>query len=400
MNHRKPTSALTAFRYRLDRLFGFPLLALGVVVIAAQCGGKLFETLLADGASEHFLGWVQTRDASPGDTIAVRVAATNVRAADIGSVRVHLGELDTQVGPVFQPVADQDHHERSFVITIPETTPIGSAMLKLDVDADANVIVTSHTYRGARVAESIKIPIDVVSPSARTLWHALFNVVALLAWVAAGATSYAIARWSRIETPAKNRLAGVTPRYDRLVVIIILLAMVLIAATGELAFIRPIVRTMSSYSDVFRTILHAAWVGALVLGGSLGFKARRTAVSWFRLRVRAVLGTQPQAGYREAASTLPPSLSRRADPRRFEEVAAAFREAGFGVENRRRFLLLSAALARVARVRSRCDSPVPEDLEIEVLDAFDPSRVAAAVAALYGPVEIDARGRASIVEPP
>jgi hypothetical protein len=227
--------------------------------------------------------------------------------------------------------------------------------------------------------DRLVVELEVLSPSARTTKRLVDRSIAIGAWLAAFAAAYAAMRWLGRRRPAAPGASGGN---TEAVLLLILLAIAVVAMIGQLAFVRPIMRTTAAHSTVFVSGLLAIWALALVVGAWRGLRARARG-AWFKARLRAVIGSPGEAG-----SRLPPDMSRETPPCSAEQLADAARTAGYSVEVRRRGLSIGRGDAPVARIATKRSAPwLPEDLAVRIVRGADAVPLVAALATVFGPLE-------------
>jgi hypothetical protein len=220
------------------------------------------------------------------------------------------------------------------------------------------------------------------------------RVLGACAWFVACAIGFATGRWCfPVRTPGPA-IVGRPAIVQQLLVAVALLVTAIVAAAGVLVFVRP----LGQASAAPRSVLLLVWALASGIGVTLGQAARRAALRWRRVRVRAVIGTPALAFAYRAAPALPAFLSRSAAPRSRAAVIAACVRAGYRVGARGRRLLLVWGGVPALRVRATRGAPwVPEDLQIDALDHASAAPLVRALTAEFGPLEYTPAGAGSVI---
>ena len=363
----------------LTVVFG-PLLFVGL-----DCGASKLDTWMPDTEDAYASVWLRTRDAAPGDDVAVRVVShTGLRSA-IESVNVALGDLAFEVkgaprswGATIHGGSNED--DASFVVSIPATAAAGDARLSLTIDMafakGDGYYFTNHAF-----VDRISVPFTILEPGARDTARLVDRALAILAWLVAVALVYAAVRWIRINRPLGSEPGEIILR---LLLLGIVLTIAGIALVGQLAFARPILRTVALSAWAWDIALLGVWCGAVVVGAWLGARARRRDARWKPARLRTIVGHAKGSAYREVA--LPAELSRDVEPTSTFLVIEGLRAKGLTVMPRRRRLDVAGPDGPVARLYGR-DRWVPNTMRITVHDDADVTPVVAAFTSVFGPIE-------------
>jgi hypothetical protein len=374
------------------------------LVIAATWGADKLDSWLPDAEGMDAKVWLRTQDAAPGDTVAIRVVgkagyktAITSLTARFGAAQVEIaGSGPTWGGSISSRSTNED--ESRFAFDIPDGTPLGDSMIDLTVAMVIAVPTGNRTFANRDSHDVIQLPIMIRAPGARTVRRWLDRGIALGAWALAFTATYWILR-------ARPRARSGTNRGDPNVYFYMLLALVgiaIVGMAGQLVFVRSILRTTSAQSWVVTTGLMVVWLLALVAGGWRGDRRRVQDLRFWPVRLRAVIGTAPlTTAFREAPSTLPPSLSRDADRHTEAELVDALEAAGYAVARTGKRLDVTSSSQPAMRIRLKKPAPwLPEDLQVLLFEGIDPTPWLRKLADLCGPIEYTTpRGESAIVEP-
>jgi hypothetical protein len=378
-------------------LLGIPLL------VAATWGADVLDSWLPDAVGADAKAWLRTQDAAPGDTVAIRVVgkagyktAITSLTARFGSAQVAIAGSEPTWGSSISSRSTNEDETR-FVFNIPDDTPQGDSMIQVTVAMVIAVPTGGRTFENRDSHNVLQVPIMIRSPGGRTFQRWLDRGIALGAWALAFTAAYWLLRARPRARPDANSDPNVY-----LYMLLALVGIAIVGMGGQLVFVRSILRTTAAQSWVLTTGLMVVWLLALVAGGWRGERRRMQDLRFWPARVRAVIGTPPiSTAFREAASTLPPSLSRDADRHTEAELIKALEAAGCAVTRRRKRLDVTSSSQPVMRIWLRRPAPwIPEDLQILIFDRADPTPWLCKLADLYGPVEYTSpRGEPAIVEP-
>ena len=356
----------------------------------SACVDKRF----ADAEGAHTRATILGRDVAPGDQIAIRIATLGqikmvIQEGHDGRIGRHAGGRGGRIG---YSIVREDH-DVGRGDGVPADAPV-DAWLPITVSMD----LETHAYSSFETGDAVTLEVFVRSEHGRTMRIALDVALAVLAWLAAAALCYAIARWRPASAIAVRQAEGPMDAYTtRLVANGALLGVAAIGMIGDLVFVRTLHRITSSDSLAVELALLGAWLAALALGVVLGLRARRAELRWWKARLRPVIGTPPMTeAFRGAGSVLPPSLSREVDAKPLAEVLATLAAAGFTHEKR----VISRDGAPVARIATKLATVRPEQLALDVFEGYDARPLARALTGLFGPLEISSRFTPpSIIDP-
>ena len=369
-------------RTAIHNAIGMWLLVLGAAGVVQWWTAQKLDVLLADVEGAYATATLLTRDAAPGDEIAIRVIAPGSQKTVIKGIRGRLKRAGTMTP--FVSADDAPDDRVTFRATVPLDAPEdGVLAITLAVDLELGGYIRSET------TDTLSLELPLRSASARSRRAAFDLGLAALAWLVACATCYVVTRWRPVGDRGPSLPSGASEGMVRLVLWGVLVGLAAIAAIGDVAFVRPLQRTTAATSESVTLGLLVVWLLALALGSGLGLVGRTRDLRWWRARLRPVIGTAPPVGdaFRSAGSVLPPSLSREVDPRPVAEVLAAITAAGFTLDKR---AILEGGKP-VARIATRLATVRPEQLGLDVFDGYDATPLTRALTALYGPLEVSSR---------
>lgn len=361
-------------------VFGIP----GAAV--ATWGADKLDSWMPDGEGTDSQAWLRTQDVAPGDTVAVSVVAKGGYKATITSMTARFGSSRVAVagsspdwgGSISARSTGED--SETFTIDIPADTPQRDSTIELKLAMVLAVPAGDRSFVNQETHDTIQLPITVRSPGARTVRRWFHRAIALVAWSVAFAIVYVLVLLiprDQQQDPDK-RDPGNT--LVRLLVIAVFGGIFLIGVAGQVAFVRPLLATMSSDSWFISTGLMIAWLLALVAGGWRGMRRRAQRLRWSPLRLRSVIG--------KTVPTLPPELSRDSTRRTDAEIAKLLADAGYSLERSGRRLQVRRGAECVVRMRPATSSPwTPEDLGVEIYDDNVPDRLIRQLAELFGPLQ-------------
>jgi hypothetical protein len=329
--------------------------------------------------------WLRTKDAAPGDDVAVRVVThTGLRSA-IGSVRVQLGDVDFQIkgapqswGGTIQGDGNED--DATFAVAIPASAATGPARLSLTIDM-AFAKGDGYYFENHAFIERISVPFDILEPGARDTARLVHRGEAVLWWLVAIVLAYAAVRWIRPQRRVADKVSEVVVR---VMVIAIVLSVVGIAVIGQLVFARPILCTVALPAWSWNMVLLGVWCTAIVIGAILGARARRRDDAWKPARLRTIIGHAKGSAYREVA--LPAELSRDVEPVATSVVTEALRANGLTITPRRRRLDVADSSGPIARLYGH-DRWMPATTRVFVHDDADVTPIVTAFTTVFGPLE-------------
>lgn len=381
-------------------LIGLAAMAVAMIVyFTAWVGGVIADRFEHSVGARHFSAQLVTREVSPGDGVAIRVTS----AGTFWMIRVGVG--DGPLVDVWKANYDRKH-EVQLVLETPADTQLGLLTIAIEVTVDVRIetdrVLNTVYYRNASRSDRLELPVPVISAADSTKHRWMSRGLALVAWLTACAASYAVARWSLRRISAKWRRKRKSQE-DPAFVLCLVLAIAL-AVLGPIVFGRAILRTADRDLPVVVYGLQTLWVAAFVLGTSLGFRARAMAPLprlWDPARLRAVLGSGREVGYREASPTLPPMLSREAPRCDSAQISGVFRELGCEVTATRGMLEVALDGDPVMRLRGKCPEPwLPEELELWVPDGIDATPLVLEMTKVFGPLEYKAPGAKPVILEP
>lgn len=370
--------------------------AIGILTAATWMGSRLVYKYTLDAKGEYIAARFITREAAPGDDVAIALYPG-------GTLQTVRARIDG--GPENTWTADRrggDH----IVIELPPDMKPGLATIKLEVEVGTRIetgrMLNTVYYRDATRTRKIELALEVRSPAERTWRRWLFRGLALVSWLAGFALSYVVGRWAFRRLMAKwdrknKEISGETA------LLLFLVVGVAVAIAGQLVFVGPILRTTTIASWLPTLVVQFGWTCAITLGLWRGLVARSKAPPphlWDPVRLRAVIGSGREVGYREAQSTLPPMLSRDAPRRSSAEIIETLRELGCEVVQGRGVLEVTVDAEPVMQLRPRSAEPwLPEELAVSVRDGIDATPLVLQLTKLFGPLEVKPpRGKAVILE--
>lgn len=339
---------------------------------------------------------IDTTEVSPGDDLAVSVWADGelyrVRA------RVGAGSLEDVWVSAGQAAP------RAFVVHVPADAPLGTLPITIEARLKYRVVTDQflNTVYYHNVDRTDAVPLEVTlrsaderSARARLVWARAFGALAVIL-----ALAYAAMRWPWRTLSAKVRRKRKTEA-DELGVLWGMGVALACGALGDIVFVHPIQRVVVLDGWLPRFAVGGAWAGAVLLGVWRGFAAReraRPVQLWEPARLRAVVGTPREVGYREAASTLPPMLSREAPRCTAASIADALRAIGCDVTASRGELEVGVDGEAILRIRAdREERWAPEALALSVRADIDGAPLVLGLSTLFGPLEYRAFERAPVI---
>ncbi|MBA3462161.1 MAG: hypothetical protein H0T46_19530 [Deltaproteobacteria bacterium] len=382
------------------------LIAFGVACACALfCGAMHLVAWVIDARSVDATGRLvnaklTTSDVAPGDDLALKL----MTGGDLRRLRARIGsrpavDVWTWTGPA---------SDGRFAITIPRDVELGSVRIGLDVDLDYRVetsrALNTVYYRTVQRRDTIEVSVPIVSPEHQASRRWVLRGVAAASWIVGLVVTYALVRWSfrRLFARVKRKPGSML---ERIVFAALLVAMFAAAAIGQLIFVTPIVRTTTFSTLPPIVAIQLGWTVSIALGLWRGLLARAAAPAvtvheWRSGKVRAVIGSGRETGYREAASTLPPMLSREAPGLEAVAIIELFRELGCEVVRRRNALEVTLDGEPVLRLTAlRAEPWLPEDLALSIREDVDGEPLVRELTKLFGPLEYQRHGgKPSIVE--
>lgn len=374
-----------------------------VLVPLLYLGGGMVDAQTSDDTAFNASGWVLTRTAAPGDRVAIRVRSHGGIRNWIQRIRARVG-ADKHIAEALQDAdtvwkGEDQEDTVVFQVAVPANAPLGSARVTVDVDVEVHEetgrMLNTVYYSSGMRTDRLELPFVVGSEAGPGTVQLLTRAaLASLAWLAACLSGYAVARWL-FRKPKRGELSGA-----RAVGCLVIAA---IAIGGQLAFVRPILGSYAHAHYPWYVVIgaQAPWVTAIMIGIWRGLIAQRRDPQWARARLRAVVGTAREGGYREAGTTLPAMLSRDAPRCSADHLVAALRDLGCEVTAKPRTLHVSLDSEPLIRIRTRRPEPwLPEELELSVVEGLDASPIVAELTKLYGPLEYTPpSGNATIIAP-
>ena len=327
---------------------------------------------LADESGSHAAASVRTRDAEPGDDVYIQTWATDRKGdVDFASGRLVVVRAGKEVRSVPIPGGSANP-----TVTLPlDLRPGDRVRVIVDVNG-------TEKARGAYGRQNFQERLDLEVPVASSSFpgKALHLSLAAIGWLVAAGTCYLLARsrfglsnlFGRIDIPSDR--SG-----NSMLMLLCILGMLAILATGHLVFARPVLMTTAISSVVLQATLGAIWVAGLIGGGWLGTSRRREAMRWNSARLRAIEGSR---------SKLPATLSRPVEAAPADAVTKALVDAGLEIPARQGAIRLVRNGVVVARIRAAGSRWAPEDLKIEVLERHDVSLIAQALMPIFGALEL------------
>ena len=380
-------------------LFTFGVISCVLLLTAATfLGGMLVDGFSFDARADYVSARLVTREVAAGDDVSIDLFPDGI----ITAIHARFGGGPMQ--DVRRPAWNSDQDR--IVVQLAPDLPLGPVEITLDVELmirlETGRNLNTHYYRHATRNDKLEIALQVRAPDERTQRQWMFRGLALAAWIAVCGASYASGRWAFRSVLARRRRKGrsITTEIAMLVCFVVA---VVVAAVGQLIFVNPIVRTTTLASWLPILGVQFAWNCAIGLGLWRGLVARSKAPAphlWEPLRVRAVVGSQREVGYRDVASTLPPMLTRDAPRCDSTRVIDALRELGHEVTRNRNVLEVNLNSEPVMQLRARCPEPwLPEDLGVSIRDGIDATPLVLQLTKIYGALEVKPQdGRAVILE--
>lgn len=362
-----------------------------LAVVTFVCG--LFVDRISDVAvGQRVRARADTTEVAPGDDIVLWLW-TQGRPYRLRA-RFDAGEAFEVWQSTGKPAPSQ------FAISIPESAPLGELKITFDVQQQIKTIVErkgfTDYYRMDDRQEEVTVAVELVSPEVRNARRWKLRARAGVAWVVVLGLAYALARWPFRRLSAKVRRKRKSNEDELAVAWAIVLGLGF-SAVGHLAFVQPIQRTVVLSWWLPTLLVSAVWAVAVVFALWRGLLARTQLEPpplWDSARVRAVVGTARETGYREIASTLPSMLSRDAPRCSAASISEIFRALGCDVVEDRRTFEICVEGDPILRIRARRDGPwTPEDLALLVREGIDATPLVAELAKLFGPLEYRAGGR-------
>lgn len=367
-----------------------------VVYLTAFLGSVIANRFEHRVAARHFNAQLVTREIAPGDDVAILVKSADA----FRTIRARMGD-----GPLVDEWPNRpDVHEVLLTFPVPDDAPLLPLKFFIEVVVDARIPVERKLntvyYRNASRNDSVEISVPVCSPAECAKQQWVSRALGVAAWVAAFAALYALARWSLRGWSAKWRRKKGEKEDAPAYVLCIVLALVF-AMLGPAVFGRAVLHTAERDSPVVLYGLQTVWLAAFVLGIWRGFAARVMAPLprvWDPLRLRAVVGSPREVGYREASSKLPPMLSRVAPRCDSVRLTDLFRGLGCEVRTERGLLEVTLDGEPVLRVRGKGPEPwLPEDLALWVPDGIDAEPLVLELTKVFGPLEYKGQRRKAVI---
>jgi hypothetical protein len=277
--------------------------------------------------------------------------------------------------------------EEAFTLDIPDETPERDSTIELKIAMVMAVSSGDRSFVNREAHDTIQLPITVRSSGARSVRRWMHRAIALTAWAVAFAIVYFLVLLIPRDRPQDPDERDPGNTIVRLFVIAVFGGIFLIGVAGQVAFVRPLLDTMSSDSWFITTGLMIVWLFALVAGGWRGMRRRAKRLRWSPLRLRSVIG--------KTVPTLPPELSRDSTRHSDAEILRVIEAAGYTQEQAGKRLEILQGASCVMRMRPKRPSPwTPEELDVEIFDENVPESVVNGLAGLFGPLQYSTLGGA------
>ena len=394
MNARASTTR-SSTRYKVGIAIA-AITCVGMLLGAVFLGGRLVDKGLIDTKSELVSAWIVTREVAPGDEFSLQLFA----AGELRAIRAGVGG-----GPLVEVwKSDGTDDEHDLLLRIPPDAPTGLVVIALEVDlnvrVEVNRMLNTVYYRDSSRHDKVELTLPVRSPEARTNRQWLFRALGVGSWLAVLGLVYAIARWSFRGLLARMRRKGESMDESIAAVLCVVVACGF-AALGQFLFVRPILRTTTFASWQAVLCVQVVWICAIGLGLWRGLRARARAPAacvWDPARLRPVVGSGGEGGYREAGSTLPPWMSRDAERVGSARLIEALRSIGCDVTRKGNVLDVTRGAEPVMRFRVKGSEPwSAEDLGVSIPGGTDGAPLVLALSDLFGPLEYTAPGCEAVI---
>ncbi len=369
-----------------------------VVYLTGFVGSVIADRYETSVASRQFAAQLVTREIAPGDDVAIRVSAYGA----FSKIRARVD--DGALVDVWRFSNSTTVHEVLLSLPVPADARLGPLKIFIEVALDVRIPVERKLntvyYRVAPRDDAVEIAVPVRSPAECAKQRWVSRALGIAAWLAAFAMFYVLARWSLRRFSARwRRKKGATE--DAPAIMLCLVLAVALAIPGPAVFGRALLHTAERDLPVVLYGLQTIWLGAIVLGMWRGFAARAAAPLprlWYPAALRAVVGSPREAGYREAASRLPPMLSREAPRCESARLVELLRGLGCDVRAERGGLDVAIDGEPVLRIRGKGPEPwLPEDLSLTVPDGIDATPLVLELSTAYGPLEYKPHAGVAII---
>lgn len=368
----------------------------------------VIESQLVDARGLNARASLVTRELAPGDHAVIRMDCSE----DLECL------VDTAWAQLVSPSGPLSHEPQKmwtaphagaralFDIHIPDTVAVGPLVVRLKVEmamkTEVDRLLWLVSYTGHRRTDRLELPLEITSDHVRTLRRWLFRVLALVAWCGAVAIACWIARRPLGQAEFERKLPPYVQRFNpRFRAALCFVALVGLIAVGDIAFLRPVGRTLEHPWKWIDLALSICWGLAICIGTMLGYLAAARDHRWVPIRLRAVIGPARESGYRQPAVELPAELDREALALTSVELSSAMQKIGCSAAEHRRWTTILIEGRPLLRWRGRKREPWrPADLELEIAEAIDPTPLFEVLANLYGPLEIRLLRRAPVIVVP